>query len=143
MPRTVRTLEPQPHGGALLRGAEEEEFSELLDADQFVAGVMAGRIYKVADSERVKEGALAAKQVMAARQAAGDLVEITMAEQVFFEVARAARDSWINWPSRIGPLLAADLGLPADTVTEVLTAHVQAHLAELGEPEPDFTARAD
>ena len=143
-PQPVLTrYEPQPHGGELKRRRKEEEPNEVIDVDEFVAGVRSGRGYKLADSERIKEGALALKQVLAARQAAGDLVELALAEAVFFEQARAARDAWSNWPVRIGPLLAAELGLEADRVTEALSAHVHTHLADLGEPDPDFTPRAD
>ena len=135
--------EPQPHGGELKRRRKDEEPVEVTDADQFLAELLSGKVHKLADSERVKEGALALKQVLAARQAAGQLVELVVAEAVLFEHARAARDSWINWPSRVGPLIAADLDLPADQVTEVLTAHVQSHLAELGEPDADFRPGTD
>ena len=70
-------------------------------------------------------------------------MELALAEAVFFELTRSYRDAWSNWPVRIGPLLAAELGLEADRVTEALTAHVHTHLADLGEPEPDFTPRAE
>ena len=141
-PPVLTTLEPQTHGGGLKRRRRTEEPDEVIDGDQFVAEVMSGKVHKLADSERVKEGALALKQVLAARQAAGQLVELAVAEAVLFETARAARDSWLNWPARVGPLLAADLGVPADRVTEVLTAHVQSHLADLGEPEADFNPKS-
>ena len=141
----VTRFEPQPHGGALKREQREEDDDpvELIDSDQFLAEVMSGKVHKLVHSERVKEGALAAKQVIAARLAAGQVVELQVAETVLFNAARAARDSWLNWPSRVGPLIAADLNLPADRVTEVLTTHVQSHLAELGEPEADFRPDAD
>ncbi len=119
----------------------DEDRPGLADTDEFVAGIRAGRIFKLTDSERVKEGALALKQVLAARQAAGDLIELSLAEEVFFETARAARDAWMNWPVRVGPLVAAELGLEADRVTAVLTEHVHSHLADLGEPEADFASR--
>ncbi len=136
-------LEPQPQGGALKRSRRDSEEGEVVDTEAFVAGIRSGKVYKLVDSERVKEGALALKQVLAARQAAGDLVDLALAEAVFFERARSDRDAWMNWPVRVGPLLAAELGLEADRVTEALTAHVHSHLADLGEPEPDFTARSD
>ncbi len=140
-PQRVRTfVEPQPHGGGLKRSRQDES-DDPIDADAFVTRALAGEVYKVADSERVKESALAIKHMLAARQAAGELVEIAKAEAILFEASRAARDSWLNWPSRVGPLIAADLGIAADLVTDVLTKHVQSHLADLGEPDADFAAR--
>lgn len=110
------------------------------DADAFIRAVLAGEYATYAHAERIKENALALKHVLDARQKAGALVELSLAERVLFEAFRAVRDSWLNWPARVGPLVAADLGLEADTVTEALTQHVQQHLAELGEPEPEFSA---
>ncbi len=137
----VRTSAPGVRSSEPDEPAEAEAPDELVDVDDFVAGVRAGRVYKLAVSERIKEGALALKQVLAARQAAGDLVELALAEAVFFEQARGARDAWMNWPVRIGPLMAADLGLEADQVTELLVKYVHEHLVELGEPDPDFAPR--
>lgn len=71
------------------------------------------------------------------------VVDIELAEQVLFNSARATRDAWLNWPSRVGPLLAADLGLDADRVSEALTRYVREQLEELGEPEADFAAPDD
>jgi len=84
----------------------------------------------------VKAAALALKQALDAQKRAGALIELALAEGVLFEVARQARDAWINWPAKIGPLLAADLGLEAATVVEALTPYVQQQLEDLGEPQP-------
>lgn len=92
----------------------------------------------LAQADRAKANALALKHLLAARKAAGELVEIAMAEKVLFEEARGVRDAWMNWPARVGPTVAADLGLQVETVVEVLTAHVHAHLAELGDPAANF-----
>jgi hypothetical protein len=111
------------------------------DLETFVARLLAGQFATLIEAERVKENALALKHVLAARREAGSLIEIEAAESVVFQTFRAARDAWQNWPVRVGPLIAADLGLEADKVTEVLTAHVHQHLADLGEPAADFTDR--
>lgn len=87
----------------------------------------------------LKENYLALLRKLEYEQKSGDLVDITIAERALFEGARAARDAWLNWPARIGPLIAADLGLEADKVTEVLTEHVHKHIAQLGEPDVHFT----
>lgn len=70
----------------------------------------------------------------------GSVVDLELAQAILFECARAQRDSWLNWPAKVGPLLAADLDIEADKVTELLTEYVHAHIAELGMPESDFKA---
>jgi hypothetical protein len=106
--------------------------------DEFVQLVLSGQSPDFAKSEQIKEAALALLRVMEARQKAGSLIDLATAEAVIFETFRSARDAWNNWPTRVGPLIAADLGLEAERVTEILKAHVHQHLIDLGEPEPDF-----
>ncbi|WP_439597979.1 hypothetical protein [Falsiroseomonas sp.] len=139
----AEALEPQPQGGALRRRrrrAEPDAEDESLDLDAFARRVLAGDAPDLAQSEKVKAAAAALKGMVAARKAAGAVIDIELAEQVLFNCARAARDAWLNWPARVGPLLAADLNLEADRVSEALTRYVHEQLEELGEPEADFTA---
>jgi phage terminase Nu1 subunit (DNA packaging protein) len=72
---------------------------------------------------------------------AGAVVQFETARAVFFDVFREQRDAWLNWPMRVGPLIAAALGLEADKVTEVLTEHVHKHVSQLAEPEANFGER--
>lgn len=116
----------------------EELFTE--EAESFLDQVLAGKYADLVMAERIKENALAAKHLLAARKDAGNLVEIELAKTVLFETQRAQRDAWLNFPTRIGPLMAADLGVEADKVVEVLTAHVHQQLDDLGEPEASFIA---
>lgn len=109
----------------------------LNDTD-FIAEVLAGRYFDVAMAERVKENGLAAKNLLAARKEAGDVVDLEVAEAVLFEQARAFRDAWQNWPSRVAPLIAAELGVAVEPVLEALNEHVHQQLSDLGEPEADF-----
>lgn len=90
---------------------------------------------------RLKENYNALLKQLEYEQKSGSLVDFEIAQAVFFEEFRAQRDAWLNWPIRIAPLLAADLGLEADKVTEVLTAHVHKHISSLGEPEANFGGR--
>jgi hypothetical protein len=131
-------LEGQPHGGALKRrrAAEgEAEDAENIDFDEFARRVLSGDFPALATSERVKAAALALKQALDAQKRAGALIELALAEGVLFESARQWRDAWINWPSKIGPRLAADLGLEAAKVVEALNPYVHQQLEELGEPQ--------
>lgn len=64
----------------------------------------------------------------------GKLVDRPAAEAAFFDEARAIRDAWIAWPARVAIEMANELKVDARTLTQVLAAHVNQHLAELGEP---------
>jgi hypothetical protein len=118
--------------------AAEELFAEEIEG--FLDNVLAGTYADTATAERVKENALAAKHLLAARRDAGNLIEVEAAEQVLFETQRSQRDAWMNFPTRIGPLLAAELGVEADKVVEALTVHVHQQLDDLGDPDVDLSA---
>jgi hypothetical protein len=89
----------------------------------------------------LKENYLGLMAQLEYERKSGSLVELDTATAILFEEFRAQRDAWLNWPSRVGPILAAELGLEADRVTEVLTAHVYKQIAQLGEPEANFSER--
>ncbi len=109
-----------------------------LDDEDFIAEVLAGRFALTGEAERVKENGLAARSLLAARREAGDVVDLEVAETLLFNMARSLRDAWLNWPSRVAPLIAASLGIEVEPLLEALNDHVQRHLASLGEPEADF-----
>ncbi|MCT8345432.1 MULTISPECIES: hypothetical protein [Photorhabdus] len=87
------------------------------------------------EASRVKENYLALLTKLEYEKEDGLLVEMTVAEAVLFSAFREQRDAWMNWPSRVAPLMAADLDVPADRMTEVLIEHVHKHISGLGEPE--------
>ncbi len=122
-------------------GAEPLDPLDLSDED-FIAMVLAGKFHSQAQAETVKENALAAKNLLAARRDAGDVVDLEVADTILFDLARSVRDAWLNWPSRVAPLIAAKLGISVEPLLEALNDHVQQHLADLGEPEADFAASA-
>jgi len=137
----VATPKPKVETPARRRGqsgaAPPIDPAELADED-FIAEVLAGRFALLGDAERVKENGLAVRSLLAARREAGDVVDLEVADALLFEMARSLRDAWLNWPSRIAPLIAASLGIAVDPLLEALNDHVQQHLVELGEPEADF-----
>ncbi len=90
-----------------------------------------------AEAERIKENYLALLRKLEYEQKSDALIELEVAERILFEQARAQRDAWLNWPTRVGPLLAAELGLEADRVTGALTEYVHRHISQLGEPETE------
>lgn len=97
--------------------------------------IAAGRILTKADAEAIKENALALKQIVLAQKLQGDLIAVESAERVIFESARSMRDAWLSFPSRVGPLIAAELGIAPENLIERLASHVHQQLTDLGEPE--------
>lgn len=87
------------------------------------------------EAARIRENYLALLTKLEFQQKDGQLIEMTVAEEVLFNAFRQQRDAWLNWPSRVAPLMAADLDVPADRMTEVLIEHVHKHISVLGEPE--------
>jgi len=109
-----------------------------LDDEDFIAAVLEGRFVSTGRAEQIKENGLAAKNLLAARKEAGDVIDIEVAQAVLFEQARSFRDAWQNWPSRVAPLIAAKLNVAVEPVLEALNEHVHQQLDDLGEPEADF-----
>ncbi|QWC87784.1 hypothetical protein [Cupriavidus metallidurans] len=84
-----------------------------------------------------RELAAAGLRELELAQKAGKLIELEVVERLFFDAARGWRNAWLNWPARIAPLLAAELGLDPTPVLHLLTEHVHAHCESLGEPHAE------
>jgi len=126
-----------------VRTSSKVSAPEIKDDDtpaQAAAKIIAamGAEHDLPEAIRIKENYNALLKQLEYEQKSGSLVELEVAESVIFNAGRAWRDSWLNWPARIGPMLAADLGLEADKVTEALTAHVHKQISVLGEPDTNF-----
>lgn len=121
--------------GRFKRRPDLETSLEDGTAATFLADLLAGKLATVADAERVKQNALAGLRALEMQQKAGALCEIETANHIIFECARQFRDALMNWPTRIGPILAADLGVPADRLTQALSEHVNVFLVRLSTPE--------
>jgi hypothetical protein len=124
-------------------GEGEEELPSDEELKDFVENLLQGRFLSKVGAGAIKENSLALKHLIAAKKAAGSVIEIEVAQAIFFETARGERDAWMSFPTRVGPLLAADLDIETDRVVEALTVHVQQQLEQLGEPAADFTVGQD
>lgn len=100
------------------------------------------------DGESLHEALLRKEQAQADlkrlefQEKSGALTDTEHARQVLFEEARAARDAWLNWPAKIGPLLAAQLNIDdAPRIVELLTEHVHQQVTALGGSAADFERR--
>lgn len=121
---------------------ELEPGESLDDAAARLAGEIDVDATSYDEARRLKEVYLALLHRQQYEQKSGSLVDLDLASSILFESARAARDAWLNWPSKIGALVAADLGIAAaDTVTAVLAQYVHEQLAQIGEPEANFSER--
>lgn len=109
----------------------------------FIGNLLTGKYASLPMAATVKENALAATRLLELQRKSGQLVDLETAQTVYFDMARSAREAWLAFPTRIGPLLAADLGVEPEKLVEALTAHVHQQIAELGEPEPDFPPPED
>ncbi|EHN1695361.1 hypothetical protein KG383_002711 [Salmonella enterica subsp. enterica serovar Newport] len=110
-----------------------EDMSPEKVAERFMLAT--GATMSLDEARRIKENYLALLTKLEYQQKEGELVDLTEAKEVLFTCARQSRDAWMNWPARVAPLMAADLDIPADRMTEVLTEHVHKHISLLGEPE--------
>jgi hypothetical protein len=114
---------------------EDEERGNPQSIDDFLTDLLEGKSGTKAAAGQVKDSALAGLRALEFQRKAGALIALEAAQTVFFECARGFRDALLAWPSQVGPLIAADLDLPASKVTEVLETHVRKLLADLGEPD--------
>ena len=68
----------------------------------------------------------------------GELVDRARAEALVFRLARQERDAWLNWPSRVAALMAAELGVNAHQMQTVLDRYVHDQLEALADIHADF-----
>ncbi len=64
-----------------------------------------------------------------------ELVDREKATAMVFDLARRERDSWQNWPPRVAADMAAELGVDAHAMEQVLDKHLRKHLADMAEIE--------
>lgn len=64
----------------------------------------------------------------------GRLVDAEAAKKAVFDLSCQDRDSWANWPSRVTPLIAAELGVDLVNLAVILEKHVREQLAERAQP---------
>jgi hypothetical protein len=63
----------------------------------------------------------------------GEVVDRKRATAMVFDLARRERDAWIGWPSRVSANMAAELGVDAHQLEQVLDKHLREHLALMAE----------
>ena len=63
----------------------------------------------------------------------GESVDRARAVALVFDLARRERDAWMNWPPRVAANMAADLGVDAHLMEQVLESYLRRHLADMAE----------
>ncbi|SIR08850.1 hypothetical protein SAMN05421641_12426 [Paracoccus thiocyanatus] len=63
----------------------------------------------------------------------GELVDRARTTAMVFDLARRERDAWQGWPARVAANMAADLGVDAHQMEQVLDKYLRKHLADLAE----------
>lgn len=63
----------------------------------------------------------------------GELVDRARTTAMVFDLARRERDAWQNWPARVAANMAADLGVDAHRMEQVLDSYLRKQLADLAE----------
>lgn len=142
----TQTVTQAPKGNkrkAVTQAASEVTLEAGESAGEVANRILSGNveILNFDEARCFKENYLGLMAQLEYERKAGSLVELDTATAILFEEFRAQRDAWLNWPTRVGPVLAADLGVEADRVVEALTAHVHKQIAQLGEPEANFSER--
>lgn len=94
------------------------------------------------EARRLKEVYLVLLHRLDFEQKSGALIDLDTARSVFFETHHAQRDTWLNWPSKVAPLIASTLKIDNDTILNILTEYVHKQVTELGEPQADFSSKS-
>ncbi len=97
------------------------------------AGPVGPAAFMRARAAREMIGAQTAKVKLAKLK--GELIDKAKATALVFDLARRERDAWMNWPPRVAADMAAELGVDAHVMEQVLEHHLRRHLAELAEIE--------
>lgn len=94
-----------------------------------------GAPHSINEARRIKENFLAKLREQEYLQKTGELVEMAEVETALFEANRGHRDTWLAWPSKVAPLIAARLGVEVQPMVEALNEYVHKQITQLGDAE--------
>lgn len=142
-PAPAAVAQPQPEAP---HQADAHQAPELEELDDPTPPVMPGTASDGGDPITPAARAKLASAVIRAQrehldleERKGSLVSKALAVRQVFGFTRRIRDAWLNWPGRIAPGLAAELGVDQHVLTAALERHVRDHLTDLaGQPAPEF-----
>jgi hypothetical protein len=104
------------------------------DGDDEAEVIVDGEAMPLGKAKALKETYLARLRRLEFEVKSSRLVDADAAKKAVFDLSRQDRDSWANWPSRVAPLIAAELGVDLVKLAVVLEKHVREQLAERAQP---------
>ena len=118
----LKTIEDAKGAVALVRRVLREEGAEPVGAIDYAAARTAELILKTRERD------------MKMKVASGDLCDAAAVHKAAFNMAREGRDRLQNWPLRVGPVLAAELGIDPVALTICLERHIRQFLLDQSDP---------
>lgn len=104
------------------------------DADDATEVIVDGEAMPLGKAKALKETYLARLRRLEFEVKSSRLVDADAAKKAVFDLSRQDRDSWTNWPARVSPLIAAELGVDQVRLAVVLEKYVREHLSERAQP---------
>jgi hypothetical protein len=114
--------------------ASFDDASDDGDAVEASMVIVDGQAMPLGKARALKETYLARLRKLEFEVKSGALVDAEAAKKAVFDLSRQDRDAWANWPSRVAPLIAAELGVDLVKLAVILEKHVREHLAERTQP---------
>ncbi len=75
---------------------------------------------------------------LALQEKKGQLIQKEMVKAQVGQLSRQVRDSWMNWPSRVSALMAAELEIEEHQLHIILERYVREHLNDIGDGKLNF-----
>ena len=75
---------------------------------------------------------------LALQEKKGQLIQKEMVKAQVLQLSRQVRDSWMNWPSRVSALMAAELNIEEHQLHVILERYVREHLNDIGDGKLNF-----
>ena len=75
---------------------------------------------------------------LALQEKKGQLIQKEMVKAQVGQLSRQVRDSWMNWPSRVSALMAAELDIEEHALHIILERYVREHLNDIGDGKLNF-----
>jgi hypothetical protein len=115
---------------AHLAGDQAGDAEDLVDDPVDTAVLIDGVALPISKAKALKETYLARLRKLEFEVKSGSLVEAEAVHRAVFELSRQDRDAWSNWPARVSPLMASELGVEQVALAVVLEKYVREQLTE-------------
>jgi len=89
-----------------------------------------------AEARRRRAVAVAGLKELEFRKRRGELIDRQEVERAASDRGRIEREAWQNWPNRIVPIMAAEIGVDARVLQVAMDKYIRQHLEERSEYMP-------